>query len=102
PLSASFIKIEGSFFAFRKGFAQPRRRRALENVLQLRQQLRDIFGLVDFHRMDVVRDYPRRTRSADRSDIENSAILDRLDLGSELVLIAVFLEIAIELNGFEE
>ena len=61
-----------------------------------------VFGLIDLHRMDVVRHHPRRAGAADGGDVEDGAVLDRLDLRRELVLVAVFLEIAVELNGFEE
>jgi hypothetical protein len=52
--------------------------------------------------MNVVRYNPCRARSPNGRDIENGAILDRLDLWRELVLVAILLEVAIELNGFKK
>src|SRR6266545_6149360 len=52
--------------------------------------------------MDVIRHHPRRAGAANGGDIENRAILDRVDLRGELIFVAVFLEISLELNGFEE
>ena len=52
--------------------------------------------------MDVVGDDARRAGATDRGDIEDRAILDRLDLRRQLVLVAVLLEIAVELDGLDE
>ena len=50
----------------------------------------------------LLRHDARRAGAADRRDIEDGAVLDRLDFRRELVLVAVFLQIAVELDGFDE
>lgn len=46
--------------------------------------------------MDILRDDARRARPADRRDDQDRTVLDRLQLGGRLLLVAIFLEIAFE------
>src|ERR1019366_2588194 len=88
-----FFEIETALLTFQERLTQPWRRHAIQYLLELVKEVRDLLRLIDFHGMDVLRDDPRRTRAADCSDIEDRTILDGVELRPELVLIAIFLEV---------
>src|SRR5512135_3080241 len=96
------IEIERLFLALVQGLAQPGRRRALQHLLQLLQQLPNRGAFDRLHRVDLGRHYPRRRRAADGRHVNDSAVADGIDLRQQLVLVAVLLEIAVELDCLDE
>src|SRR5450631_1586617 len=78
--------------------AQPWRRATREDDLELVQDRVDRFGLVDLDRVDLARYDSGRAGAADGGDVQDRAVFDRLEFWTELILVAVFLQIAVECN----
>src|SRR6266702_3525212 len=63
------FKVVCTFAVLRQRLAQPWRRRALEHLLQLAEDLLDGLGLRHLDRVNLQRDHTRRARAADRGHV---------------------------------
>ena len=94
PLPQNRIRVPVPF----SSLAQPRRRRTVQTRPATCARRSRSPRVGDLDRMDILGHHARRARTADGGDIENRAILDRIDLRRQLVLVAVFLQIAVKLK----
>src|SRR5271166_1785000 len=96
------VEIPIALLALEQRFAQPRRWCAPEHGLQAPQDVGDVLRLPNLDRVNVLCNHARRGRTTDRCDVQNRTVVDGVELRRQLILVAVLLQIAVELEGLEK